>query len=102
MQSRHRNDGLTLWSLFLCLKSLEAKLEDLERKIFDAYIDRKGLPLVAALEPGMSAGGFKWYNCLPPQGESGTRAEVGPFGYHPKIAELRWFHQPGPELELTI
>lgn len=47
-------------------KDLTSQLNDLEGKIFDAYIEQKAEPLIAYVEPGMTICDFKWHNCLPP------------------------------------
>ena len=49
-------------------QDLTSELCDLEGKIFDAYIEQKGEPLLAYVEPGLTMGDFKWHNCLPPKG----------------------------------
>lgn len=48
-------------------KDLTSELNDLEGKIFDAYIEQKADPLIAYVEPGMTICDFKWHNCLPPK-----------------------------------
>lgn len=48
-------------------KDLSSDLNDLEGKIFDAYIEQKAEPLIALIEPGMTICGPKWHNCLPPK-----------------------------------
>ena len=55
--------------LFYCLQDLTSELNDLEGKIFDAYIEQKADPLIAYVEPGMTICDFKWHNCLPPKGK---------------------------------
>lgn len=55
--------------LFYCLQDLTSELNDLEAKIFDAYIEQKADPLIAYVEPGMTICDFKWHNCLPPKGK---------------------------------
>jgi len=47
-------------------KDLTSELNDLEGRIFDAYIEQKADPLIAYVEPGMTICDFKWHNCLPP------------------------------------
>ncbi|XP_031570659.1 exocyst complex component 2-like isoform X3 [Actinia tenebrosa] len=47
-------------------QSLQSELTHLEKNIFDAYIKQKADSLVGSLEPGITAGDFRWYDCLPP------------------------------------
>lgn len=51
-----------------CFQSLQSELTRLEKEVFDAYIAQKAESLVGNLEPGMTAGDFRWYDCLPPNG----------------------------------
>lgn len=63
--------SFTLQSLIdlCCLQDLTSELNDLEGRIFDAYIEQKADPLIAYVEPGMTICDFKWHNCLPPSGD---------------------------------
>ncbi|XP_033820665.1 exocyst complex component 2 [Periophthalmus magnuspinnatus] len=47
--------------------SVEA-VRELDRKLFDAYIERRADPIAGALEPGIYAGYFDWRDCQAPTG----------------------------------
>uniref|UniRef100_A0A8C6SBE8 Exocyst complex component 2 n=1 Tax=Neogobius melanostomus TaxID=47308 RepID=A0A8C6SBE8_9GOBI len=43
-------------------------VRELDRKLFDAYIERRADPIAGALEPGIYAGYFDWRDCQAPTG----------------------------------
>uniref|UniRef100_A0A8C5DVK2 Exocyst complex component 2 n=1 Tax=Gouania willdenowi TaxID=441366 RepID=A0A8C5DVK2_GOUWI len=43
-------------------------VRELDRKLFDAYIERRADPIAGSLEPGMYAGYFDWRDCQTPTG----------------------------------
>uniref|UniRef100_A0A3B5ANY9 Exocyst complex component 2 n=1 Tax=Stegastes partitus TaxID=144197 RepID=A0A3B5ANY9_9TELE len=43
-------------------------VRDLDRKLFDAYIERRADPIAGSLEPGIYAGYFDWRDCQTPTG----------------------------------
>ncbi|XP_029905699.1 exocyst complex component 2 [Myripristis murdjan] len=47
--------------------SVEA-VRQLDRKLFDAYIERRADPIAGSLEPGIYAGYFDWRDCQSPTG----------------------------------
>ncbi|CAL8309234.1 unnamed protein product [Lota lota] len=46
----------------------EEAVRELDKTLFDAYIQRKSDPIVGSLEPGIYAGYFDWRDCQPPTG----------------------------------
>lgn len=51
------------------LQTCESATSDLDKKLFDAYLEHRVEPLSGALEPGMYAGDFDWNECLKPSGK---------------------------------
>nr|CAB3243970.1 exocyst complex component 2 [Phallusia mammillata] len=47
-------------------QTCESATAELDKKLFDAYLEHRVEPLTGALEPGMYAGNFDWNNCLKP------------------------------------
>ncbi|XP_074525185.1 exocyst complex component 2 isoform X1 [Halichoeres trimaculatus] len=43
-------------------------VRELDRKLFDAYIERRADPIAGSLEPGIYAGYFDWRDCQTPTG----------------------------------
>ncbi|KAK2908352.1 exocyst complex component 2 [Channa argus] len=43
-------------------------VRDLDRKLFEAYIERRADPIAGSLEPGIYAGYFDWRDCQTPTG----------------------------------
>ncbi|XP_042339006.1 exocyst complex component 2 [Plectropomus leopardus] len=43
-------------------------VRDLDRKLFEAYIERRADPIAGSLEPGIYAGYFDWRDCSTPTG----------------------------------
>ncbi|KAM7387751.1 hypothetical protein PAMP_023970 [Pampus punctatissimus] len=43
-------------------------VRELDRKLFDAYIERRADPIAGSLEPGIYAGYFDWRDCQTPAG----------------------------------
>uniref|UniRef100_A0A3Q3KFY9 Exocyst complex component 2 n=1 Tax=Monopterus albus TaxID=43700 RepID=A0A3Q3KFY9_MONAL len=54
-------EKITQVSIFLYFKSLD-------RKLFEAYIERRADPIAGSLEPGIYAGYFDWRDCQTPTG----------------------------------
>lgn len=61
----------TCFSFFLSFVFLQVSVDavrELDRKLFDAYIERRADPIAGSLEPGMYAGYFDWRDCRTPTG----------------------------------
>ncbi len=43
-------------------------VRELDRKLFEAYIERRADPIAGSLEPGIYAGYFDWRDCQTPTG----------------------------------
>lgn len=43
-------------------------VRELDRNLFDAYIERRADPIAGSLEPGIYAGYFDWRDCQTPSG----------------------------------
>lgn len=52
---------------FTCQVSVDA-VRQLDRKLFEAYIERRADPIAGSLEPGIYAGYFDWRDCQTPTG----------------------------------
>uniref|UniRef100_A0AAQ5ZML3 Exocyst complex component 2 n=1 Tax=Amphiprion ocellaris TaxID=80972 RepID=A0AAQ5ZML3_AMPOC len=52
-------------------------VRELDRKLFDAYIERRADPIAGSLEPGIYAGYFDWRDCQTPTGIIQQRLTVG-------------------------
>ncbi|XP_048254965.1 exocyst complex component 2-like [Haliotis rufescens] len=49
-------------------KAAQETYRDLDRKLFEAYIEQKSDPIVGAMEPNMYRGGFEWKHWKKPTG----------------------------------
>ncbi|XP_074644700.1 exocyst complex component 2-like [Tubulanus polymorphus] len=49
-------------------RSAQMTFDDLDEKLFEAYIEEKSNPIVGVLEQNMYAGRFDWKNCSKPKG----------------------------------
>lgn len=54
-------------SLLVLQVSMDA-IRELDRKLFEAYIERRADPIAGSLEPGIYAGYFDWRDCQTPSG----------------------------------
>lgn len=43
-------------------------VRELDRKLFESYIERRADPIAGSLEPGIYAGYFDWRDCQTPTG----------------------------------
>lgn len=58
-------------------------VRQLDRNLFDAYIERRADPIAGSLEPGIYAGYFDWRDCQTPTGRKKKKNPPSPL-------HLRW------------
>lgn len=49
-------------------KAAQSTYTELDKKLFDSYIEQKSDPIIGAMEPSMYFGGFSWKTCPTPVG----------------------------------
>lgn len=54
--------------IFLMFQVSVDAVRELDRKLFEAYIERRADPIAGSLEPGIYAGYFDWRDCQTPTG----------------------------------
>lgn len=55
-------------------------VRQLDRNLFEAYIERRADPIAGSLEPGIYAGYFDWRDCQTPTGRSKIPLHEGGWG----------------------
>ncbi len=58
------------------LQAAQETYRDLDRKLFEAYIEQKSDPIVGAMEPNMYRGGFEWKHWKKPTGLSSSIEDI--------------------------
>uniref|UniRef100_A0A665SVN4 Exocyst complex component 2 n=1 Tax=Echeneis naucrates TaxID=173247 RepID=A0A665SVN4_ECHNA len=65
------NEGITKASYFWTEKITRVSVDtvrELDKKLFEAYIEKRADPIAGSLEPGIYAGYFDWRDCQTPTG----------------------------------
>lgn len=92
---------VSLKSACLQLQVSVVAVRQLDRNLFEAYIERRADPIAGSLEPGMYAGYFDWRDCQMPTGSRKPRLTACVSSPHLRWRTDIWGHSQPLQTDLV-